>query len=103
MGSKAINPQLAPMVALSELLREFPELPPMDWSVSPSGYLHGSWSSDESARPLIDAFAEVLGGVPSDYSYSRNGDHRQGFALRTVWRDVEFDLFVSGPALAVAA
>ncbi len=96
MASK--SNQISAMVALTELLREHPELPSLDWSVSAGGFLHGSWTGDEDVRPLIDAYAAVLGGDPSDFSYSRSGGRRAGFALKTVWRDVEFDLWVSGPA-----
>lgn len=92
------NAQISAMTALAELLREHPELPLLDWSVSASGFLHGSWTSDENVRPLIEAYVAALGGEPTDYTFSRSGGRRQGFGLRTVWRDVEFDVWVSGPA-----
>ncbi|MEU3282140.1 hypothetical protein [Streptomyces antibioticus] len=92
------NPQTGPLTALAQLLSEHPELPPLDWSVTASGFLHGAWSGDEDVRPLIDAYAAVLGGEPSDYSYTRSGGRRAGFALKAVWRDISFDVWVSGPA-----
>jgi hypothetical protein len=97
------NPQLAPVLALAELIREHPELPRVDWSMSSTGFFSATWTSDEDARPVAEAYAEVLGGEPRSYTYSRSGDVRQAFQLRTVWRDVAFDLWVSGPVPATVA
>lgn len=98
--TKVMDPQSGPFTALAELRAEHPELPPLDWSVTASGYVHGAWSDmDEDVRPLVEAYAAVLGGVPVDMPYSREGRRRQGFGLKTVWRDISFDLWVSGPAV----
>ncbi|MCZ4509909.1 hypothetical protein O3Q52_17240 [Streptomyces sp. ActVer] len=96
-------PQLAPAMALAELLREYPELPPVDWQVSSTGFFSGTWTSDEDVRPLMDAYTAVLGGVAGSYSYSRNGRERRALQLRTMWRDVHFDLFMSCPASVQSA
>ena len=90
---------------MGQLLFEHPELPPIDWSVTASGFFSAHYSSDEDVRPVVEAYAAVLGGEPLHHEYSRNGQLRQCFALRTVWRDVEFDLLIAGPVpqLAVAA
>lgn len=97
------EPQYGPFVALAQLRADHPELPPLDWSVTASGFVHGAWfDQDEDARPLIDAYAMVLGGVPVEMPYTREGRPRLGFALKAVWRDIPFDLYVSGPVPAMA-
>lgn len=95
-------PQLAPAMALAQLLQEHPELPAVDWQVSSTGFFSGTFTSDEDARPVAEAYAAVLGGEPLSYTYSRSGDVRQAFQLQTVWRDVRFDVWLSG-SVSVAA
>ncbi|MBA4865978.1 hypothetical protein H1V43_32465 [Streptomyces sp. PSKA54] len=97
------NPQLGPAMALVALLKEHPELPRVDWSVSTSGFLSGTHVADYDARPLMDAYAAVIGGTPIESTYSRGGDERHTFHLMTDWRDVHFDLWVSCPASVVQA
>lgn len=98
------NPQIAPLIALGQLLTEHPELPRIDWSVNAHGFFTAHHSSDEDVRPVVEAYAAVLGGEPEHHEYSLDGRPRQCFTLRTVWRDVEFDLLVAGPLpVAVAA
>jgi hypothetical protein len=100
--AKSVDPQFGPFTALAQLRVEHPELPYLDWSVTASGFVHGAWfATDEDVRPLIEAYAVVLGGKPVPMPHSREGRRRQGFVLRAVWRDIHFDLWVSGPASAL--
>lgn len=96
-------PQLAPAMALVELLREHPELPPVGWSIGESSTLVGTLMTDGDGLSVVAAYAEVIGGSVRTSDFDRNGDHRLTGNVRTVWRDVTVDVWVSYPAAAQVA
>jgi hypothetical protein len=89
-------------MALVELLREHPELPPVSWSIGESGTLVATLAADASGETVAAAYAEVIGGVVRTTDFERNGDHRMCDSVRAVWRDVTVDVWVSYPAAQVA-
>ena len=96
-------PQLAPAMALVELLREYPDLPPVSWSISDTGTLCATLSTDADGHTTAAAYAEVIGGVVRTTDFERNGDHRMSDSVRAVWRDVTVDVWVSYPAAVQVA
>lgn len=95
-------PQLAPAIALVELLREHPELPPVAWTIGDTSTLCGTLVLDIDGRPVVAAYAEAIGGEVRTTDFNRNGDHRMSDSVRAVWRDVTVDVWVSYPAAQVA-
>lgn len=91
------SPQLGAALALTELLKEHPELAAADWSISSlTCSLHG-FLSDEPATAL-EAYAEVLGAkVTEGVPYVFDGRTVYPFRLSTVWRDINVSMAVSVP------
>ncbi|MEU0372388.1 hypothetical protein ABZ070_19380 [Streptomyces sp. NPDC006283] len=89
MNTKPI-PQVAPATALVQLLKENPHLPLLDWELSNSGCLSGYTVNDDvDMRPVIGAYADVLGGEPTEFVFQASDGVRKYSATLTVtWRDV---------------
>ncbi|MFJ4847602.1 hypothetical protein [Streptomyces sp. NPDC088733] len=87
------NPQLAPVMAINQLITEFPHLRRMRWSLSEDGFLMGNLTVEEDARPLMAAYVAALGGSASETRYTtESGQARFSSWLHVVWRDVEFSV-----------
>ncbi|THA56144.1 hypothetical protein [Streptomyces sp. A1136] len=97
MNQKPI-PQLGAVMALAQLLQEFPDLPTATWSIDQytgdlSGYLHDAGMSD------LDAYAQTLGGaVRPGRDYVYQGQLVRPHRLSAKWRDVEVTVAVVLPA-----
>ncbi|WP_263165460.1 hypothetical protein [Streptomyces sp. SCSIO ZS0520] len=102
-------PQLAPAMALAQLLQEHPELPPVHWSVSSHGLLEGYVESDDPMAGLAE-YAALFGAeiVPAVRAFEHDGETLRSFEASTRWRDVPVRVKAIVPAaveapLAVAA
>lgn len=96
------NPQLSPLTALMQLVKENPELPALRWSVDRDGYLMGDLLVDEDARTVMAEFVAVFGGEPTESRY-RSGNAQRFMAwLPTTWRDVRLSVTVSCPVEVLA-
>jgi hypothetical protein len=92
------NPQLAPAMALVELLQAHPDLPAASWDIQEGDkpVLHGHiHRGDMSALRL---YAEVLGGgIRPVRDFELAGQQVRSHYLTTVWRDVPVELVVVVP------
>lgn len=88
--------QLGPVMALQELLTEYPELPLLFWHLDRTGRLSGDVHDNLDGldvREVLAAYVAVLGGEPSAPVLYRNlGGSRVGQRLTVVWRDVQIHL-----------
>lgn len=103
MSHKPI-PQLAPAMALVQLISEHPGLPPLSWSLSRSGWLSGAYyPEDADPRPVMAAYVKVLGGVVQESRYADDAHRRFSVILNAAWRDVDFYLSMGCPLPVVLA
>lgn len=98
------SPQTGPATALAQLLTEHPELQRIRWSLEQDGMLLGTaMYLDVDVRPVMAAFAEVLGGTPYESTFTQDEDgERFSSYLSTVWRDVLLSVTLGCPAELVA-
>lgn len=92
------NPQLAPAMALVELLRTHPELPPASWDIQESNKptLHGHIHRGDMGA--LRVYAEALGGsIRPVHDFELAGQAVRSHYLTTVWRDVPVELVVVVP------
>lgn len=94
-------------VALVELLTECADLPTLSWRISDSDFhadrLNGSGPRDADPRPVVAAWAAVLGGEPVETRFMFDGEPNLECALETVWRDVRVRICLSCPVSLLAA
>lgn len=88
------SPQTAPATALAQLLTENPQLPPLDWSLSKDGRLHGYISGPGDLSAVFDAYERVLGGGRGAVGFEFRGTRQIGHYLHTTWRDVPLSVDV---------
>ena len=90
------GPQLGPVLALQELLTEYPELPPLFWHLDRAGRLSGDVHDNLDGldvRAVLAAYVAVLGGEPTEPArYEHLGVSRVGQHLTVAWRDVQIHL-----------
>lgn len=90
------NSQLGPATALAQLQAEHPNLPKVAWHLAANGHLSGSaMCMTTDPRPAMAAFAEVLGGVPSE-TWPLEGAESRMFSvwLHVTWRDVPLSVWM---------
>lgn len=92
-------PQLAPAMALVELLREHPELQAASWRVDRDGLLSGTvaYDADHDMRPAMAAYAEVLGAPLSEQQFTSPQAKAEclSFTVFATWRDVKVNVWAS--------
>jgi hypothetical protein len=90
------NPQRGPATALAQLLAENPALPPIRWALDADGHLSGSaMCLAVDARPVMAAYAAVLGGTPDEHWHAQPGKAPSFSSwLFTTWRDVPVSVTV---------
>jgi hypothetical protein len=95
--------QLAPVMALQQLLQENPDLPDATWSIDPyEGVLHGHLHN--AGMCDLAAYTVVLGGaVRPGRDYESGGRMVRPHYLRSTWRDVPVSVVVVLPAPAASA
>lgn len=93
--------QLAPALALVQLLQEYPTLPDATWHVDPTtGVLHGHLHQAGFAD--LAAYTVVLGGAVRPGRDYRSGDRMmRPHYLKAEWRDVTVSVCVVLPAPVV--
>lgn len=100
------NPQLGPATALLQLLQEHPELPAADWRITRDGHLSGTVDAfaEHDVRPVIAAYARVLGGCPleTEYLSPHSGGESLSVTLHATWRDVPVTVWASCPVSVLA-
>lgn len=111
MSSQPI--QIAPAVALVQLLQEHPELPPLTWTIQRGGSaeLRGDAYAEQHPFEVLRAWADVLGGeiAPDRTDFECGGLVRRMHRLSAVWRDVRVvvsaaaTVGVYGPVFAAGA
>lgn len=86
------SPQLGAALALTELLKEYPELSAAGWSIDAvTGSLNGFLY--DGSLGTLKAYAEVLGAeVVPGASYVFNKRRVYPFRLSVVWRDVSVSM-----------
>jgi hypothetical protein len=97
------TPQLAPAMALVELLQAHPELPAVSWDIQEGGkpVLHGHIHRGD--MDALRAYAEVLGGgIRPVQDFVLAGRPVRSHYLTTVWRDVPVELVVVVPLPTLA-
>ncbi|MEU9760237.1 hypothetical protein AB0D98_10815 [Streptomyces sp. NPDC047987] len=101
MNNKPI-PQLGAATALVQLLTENPHLPVLDWSLpEDGGPLTGVVLNPAvDMRPVIDAYAAVLGGVVRELEFVGSAGRMYSASLYVTWRDVR--IHVKGICAAAA-
>ncbi|MEU1373044.1 hypothetical protein ABZ442_05185 [Streptomyces triculaminicus] len=94
------NPQLAPAMALVQLLTDHPDLTVVRWSVDPGtlrgyvcGPLDGNWKALHACADLFGATAR-----PRKGTYEALGIRLRTYEITTIWRDVPVEIAVSIPA-----
>ncbi|MET8978498.1 hypothetical protein ABZX85_23060 [Streptomyces sp. NPDC004539] len=99
------TPQSAAL-ALAQLLAEYPSLPSLHWSVSPSGWWCGSKYNDFDARAAMAEFVAVVGGTPFEMRQPAKEDEPGEETFSTIlnarWRDVDLYLSMGCDAALVA-
>lgn len=91
------SPQLGAALALTQLLKEHPELSTAGWSIdaltgSLSGFLY------EESSQALEAYAEVLGGeVRQGLPYVFEERTVYPYRLSVVWRDVRVSVTTTVP------
>lgn len=100
------NPQLGPAMALVQLLSEHPELPRLDWRIAPVGFYGGALQGDcsirEDARPVVEAWLQVLGGSVTETTFTHHDEPMRAFGMTAYWQDVRVELDVRCPVSALA-
>jgi hypothetical protein len=95
--------QLSAAIALTQLLREHPELPETGWTI---GSIYGELRGHvhEGGMAALSVYAEVLGGsIRADQTtYERQGQQVRAHRLSAVWRDVAVEIAVVLPVAAQA-
>ncbi|GAA1977141.1 hypothetical protein [Kitasatospora viridis] len=93
------RPQHGPVIALTQLITEYPELPPLQWHLTTSGQLgadrHRIVPNDGPAdvRAVLAAYAAVLGADPTEpFLYMHDGRMIVSQHIRTTWRDVPLNI-----------
>jgi hypothetical protein len=92
------SPQLAPALALVELLQAHPERPAASWDIQTGDkpVLHGHIHRGD--MDALRAYAEALGGgIRPVRDYELGGRLVRSHYLTTVWRDVPVELVVVVP------
>lgn len=92
------SPQLGAALALAELLKEHPELQAAAWRIERDGLLSGTvaYHSEQDLRPVMRAYADVLGGqVHEDEVHPDRDEPQLALTLYTRWRDVRINLWAS--------
>ncbi|MDT0381374.1 hypothetical protein RM572_21690 [Streptomyces sp. DSM 42041] len=86
--------QLAPALALAQLLREHPELPVAGWRVcAMAPALLGDVQNGASTLDDLHRFQQVLGGeVTARQSFTSGGQDLRSYGLVVCWRDVDVEL-----------
>ncbi|MEW2568424.1 hypothetical protein [Streptomyces sp. NPDC047070] len=92
------SPELAPALALVNLLAASPELHSIIWTVGETpGILSGRHTGESGTGELVDAVAAVTGGTVARSSLSR-GDDRHGTAqLVTTYHGASLHVWASYP------
>lgn len=87
-------PQLGAATALVQLLSENSHLPLVDWSLPDNGGpLTGIVINDRvDMRPIIAAYAEVLGGEVSEFEFDGTAGRMYSASLFVLWRDVRIQV-----------
>lgn len=95
------NPQIAPAMALVQLLTEHPNLPAANWSVDAyNGSLHGHLHVESFGA--LNAYVRLMGGSVRASKRTRlAGDHEvRTHWLSTRWRDVPVEVAIALPVPA---
>ncbi|MGW1039848.1 hypothetical protein [Streptomyces sp. NPDC002547] len=97
------NTQVGAAIALTQLLKEHPELPEAGWSIgSVVAELRGFVHTDSMAG--LVAYQDVIGGsVRAGSAYTDRGRVLRRHVLSTVWRDVPVEVVVSLPVAEAVA
>lgn len=101
MIPRAASPQAArlePAIALGELLREHPDLPPANWSIDrDGGPLRGSLQQPYGFDALT-AYADTFGGsIRPSCEFAMAGHHFRSHTLSATWREVGLEVTVIVP------
>lgn len=89
--------QLSAAIALTQLLKEHPDLPEAGWSIG--SIIHDLHGSLYGGMESLAAYAEVLGGSvqAAEETFELRGQRVRRHVLRTVWRDVPVEVGVLLP------
>ncbi|MER6607321.1 hypothetical protein ABT282_15765 [Streptomyces sp. NPDC000927] len=88
-------PQLGAATALVQLLTENPHLPLLDWSLPEDGgpLMGVVVNASVDMRPVIDAYAAVLGGRVRELEFVGSaGGRMYSASLYVTWRDVRIQV-----------
>ncbi|BBB01011.1 hypothetical protein RVR_8242 [Actinacidiphila reveromycinica] len=98
----APDPQLAPALALAQLITEYPARPLTTWSIV-DGRLEGRVYGPEAGdRAAVEWWAGVLAAEPVErHMFEYAGRRMQVVEVAAVWRDVPLVVQVSVPAVLV--
>lgn len=75
--------------ALVQLIAENPNLPVVDWSITETGSrLDGfTLNDDVDMLPVLEQFAQVLGGTVSEFEWESERGRMYSATLNVMWRD----------------
>lgn len=92
------NLQAGPVLALSQLLMEHPELPAMRWGLAPDGHLGGHNEDVPDVDAALAEFSKVLGAGHTHRAIHTDdvGDCWVSLYFFPVWRDVQFHITLHG-------
>jgi hypothetical protein len=98
--------QISAALALTQLLQEFGDLPPLAWRISNREGLSGELSGGgmfPDPGPVVAAWADALGGAVVETPFQFDGEPHVEFVVAMVWRDVRVRICLSCPASAATA
>ncbi|MCF3960340.1 hypothetical protein [Streptomyces fuscigenes] len=97
-----LNPPVAPVVALTDLLTSHPELSPetsgLTWSLTTSGVLHAEARDAADAGRAVDQCATVMRATPVRASVLAGTDRVVLAELAATWRGVPVEVWETYPA-----
>lgn len=95
-----MDPQLAPALALSQLLSEHPVRPLTTWSILNDRLEGRVFGPEAGGEQAVAWWADVLGAVPVPWGfYEYDGQRLREFEVSATWRDVRVVVLVAVPVV----
>ncbi|MFI7294033.1 hypothetical protein [Streptomyces sp. NPDC050121] len=96
--------QITAAIALTQILQEFGDLPPLAWRISNREGLADQLSGGgmfQDPGPVVAAWADALGASVAESPFQLDGQPYIEFAAAVVWRDVRVRICLSCPTSAL--